>query len=88
MKTVTLNMIVIRVLQCSFVATNKYLERMLLLLNNVYGRGLKYPVRESICAARDAFLEFWDNWHLGYLVYSSVFKSARPASQQDHLKRA
>jgi len=41
----------------------------------------------AFCAARDAFWEFWDDEHLGYLVYSSVFESARPASQQVHLKR-
>jgi len=33
-------------------------------------------------ASRDAFWEFSNNQRLRYLVYSPVFKSARPASEQ------
>ena len=55
MKTVTLNMIVIKPLQGSFNRNNKYLERML-LLKSVYGRGLKHAAREDIlCGPRCIF---------------------------------
>jgi len=48
MKTLTLHMtIVIKPSQCRFDRTNKYLERMLLFLNSVYGRGLKHAERGS-----------------------------------------
>ena len=40
------------------IVTNKYLERMLLLLYSVYGGGLKHPVRESILCPCDVFGNF------------------------------
>jgi len=51
MNTVTLNMIV-----TLFIVTNNYLERMLLLLNSVYGRGLKHAVHEGILCGPRCFL--------------------------------
>jgi len=44
-----------------------------------------WPAR-VFCAARDAFWEFSNNQHLRHLVYSPVFKNARPASEQVPLK--
>jgi len=42
----------------------------------------------AFCAAqaRDAFWEFSYNQHLSFLVYSPMFKSAPPASEQVFLK--
>ena len=45
-----------------------------------------WPAKAS-CAAHDAFLEYSNKQHLSYLIYSAVFKSARPASEQVPLKR-
>jgi len=38
------------------IVTNKYLERTLLLLNSVYGRGLKHAAREGILCGPRCFL--------------------------------
>ena len=68
------------------------MERMQLLLNSVYGRvsntrpvGRSCPSR-ACCAARDAFSEFSNNYHLGYSLYSPVL-SARLASEQVRFER-
>ena len=52
----------------------------------VLNQGLKqagrmWPVK-ACYAARDAFREFSYNQHLSYLIYSPVFKSAQPVSEQ------
>jgi len=37
---------------------------------------------KAVYAAHDAFWEYSYKQHLSYLIYSPVFKSARPASEQ------
>ena len=53
------------------IVTNKHLERTLLLLNSVYGRGLKQEAREGILSGWRCFLVILKQltFRLGYLVY-------------------
>jgi len=40
------------------------------------------------CGARNAFSEIWNSQHWCYLVYSQVFKSARPTREQTNVETA
>jgi len=54
-------------------------------------QGLKHAARmwppRAFCAALDAFWEFSYNQRVSFLVYSPVFESARPASEQAFFKQ-
>ena len=54
--------------------------------HNHVDQGLKHAGRMwppgAFCVARDAFWEFSYNQHSSFLLYSPMFKSAPPASEQ------
>jgi len=58
-----------------------------IVANYIYTRGSQTRGPPVFCAASGAFWEFSNNYHSSYFVYSSMFKSARPASEQLPFKR-